>query len=96
MIGSYSQYYTVFNGCPSLQEVTITTHAVSLYGPVSFQGLTSLQRVTLIQTSSDTVGSIGDYRFKDCTSLNTVIIPDTISMIGDYTFAGHYYCYYYY
>ena len=86
----------IFSGCLNLQEVTITTHAVSSSGPVSFQGLTSLQRVTLIQTSSDSMGNIGDYRFQDCTSLNTVNIPDTISMIGDYTFAGRYYCYYYY
>ena len=92
----------IFEGCSSLQYVTITTHSVSTYGPlVTFQGLRNLRRVILIEAVSGWSGlpsDIGSYRFQGCSSLFDINIPNSIRMIGDNAFKGkiaytHYYYY---
>ena len=39
-------------------------------------------------TIPNSVTSIGDYAFADCTGLTSVTIPDSVTSIGDYAFHG--------
>ncbi len=41
-----------------------------------------------ILTFDDTVTSIGEWAFYNCTSLTSVTIPDSVTSIGDYAFSG--------
>ena len=58
-----------YNGCKSLQSVTIPDSVTSIGNSV-FEDCSSLQSVTI----PDSVTSIGDGAFADCSSLQSVII----------------------
>ena len=54
------------------------------FGYSSFFNLTKLKSVTI----GNSVTSIGDYAFSDCSGLTSVTIPNSVTSIGDYAFNG--------
>ena len=73
--------YYAFNGCYSLQSITIPNTITSI-GVDAFYYCYSLQSVTI----PNTVTSIGDNAFYNCYSLSSVTIPNTVTSIGNYIF----------
>ncbi len=65
-----------FNGCP-IENATIPTNAI-LYIP-------KINLKTVIINSGK---SIDDYEFRDCTLLESVTIPNSVTSIGNYAFYG--------
>ena len=74
--------YGVFCNCTSLNNVEIpkSIKSVGTYFGV-FKGCTNLKNVTL-EKGTDWIGPI----FKDCASLETIEIPDTVTQIGENAF----------
>lgn len=72
-----------FNGCSSLQAVTIPSGVTSI-GNSAFCGCSSLCAVTI----PPTVTSIGLGAFLRCSSLRAVTIPSSVTSIGKSTFSG--------
>ena len=93
-IGEYAFY-----GCTSLESMTLpfvgatkdgteNTHFGYIFGASSdydndYYVPTSLKSVTI--TGGE---SIGEYAFYGCTSLTSITIPDSVTSIGQYAFAG--------
>ena len=69
-----------FSGCSGLISVTINCPKVGSW----FSGLTSIQSVTL----GKNVASIGTSAFSGCSSLTSVIIPESVTSIGESAFYG--------
>ena len=57
----------------------------SLYGAILISNTYKDGQGVLV--FDDVVTSIGDYAFRDCTSLTSVTIPDSVTSIGNYAFA---------
>ena len=76
--GSYFEVIgdEAFYGCSSLRSIRT---GVKHIGNGAFAECASLTSVTL----SRTVNTIGTDAFKSCTALNTIIIPDSVSVLKD-------------
>ena len=72
----------VFSGCTSLDNVVI----FSMYGKSLIHYLPSNQATEY--RIPDEVTIIGKYAFKDCTSLQSIIIPEGLEQIDDFAFEG--------
>ena len=61
------------------------------YGENNYKGLTTANIPASVTYNGTTysVTSIGEYAFRDCSSLTSVTIPNSVTSIGDYAF---YYC----
>ena len=75
----------VFQNCTSLKEIALPAYFPA--GTRCFSGCTSLQTVTLYETSN-VVPYLGQYMFENCTALTTVNLPSTMYNIGAYAFSG--------
>lgn len=73
----------LFNGCTSLEAVTIPSTVTTLAAQ-SFSGCTGLTSIHL----PEGVTSMGNSAFKNCTSLETVYIPGTMETFGTSDFQG--------
>ena len=72
---------SAFFGCSSLSDVIIG-HVKNI-GESAFSGCTNLSSLNIEGTES-----IGDQAFKNCTSLARITLPQTITGIGTFAFAG--------
>lgn len=72
---------SAFFGCSSLSDVTIG-HVKNIRES-AFSGCTNLSSLNIEGTES-----IGDQAFKNCTSLASITLPQTITGIGTFAFAG--------
>ena len=86
-IGDY-----VFAGCDSLESITIPfVGSGNINGEMystSFSSLFFGNIPSSLKTVTITGGTIGDDAFKNCDSLTSVIIGDSVTSIGDYAFEG--------
>ena len=87
-IGGYAFY-----GCSGLRLFTVSpnnTHYKSINGLLlSKNGNTLIAGINGNVVIPDSVTSIGDYAFYNCSGLTSVTIPDSVTSIGEYAF---YYC----
>ncbi|MBR4324328.1 MAG: leucine-rich repeat protein [Bacteroidales bacterium] len=72
-----------FNGCSSLQQITIPNSVTSI-GDCAFCCCSSLQQITI----PNSITSIGDSAFIWCSSLRQITIPKSITNIGNNPFAN--------
>ena len=72
-----------FNGCSSLQSITIPSSVTSIRDS-AFNGCSSLQNITI----PSSVTSIGNQAFRDCSSLQSITIPSSVTSIGSNAFNG--------
>ena len=70
---------SAFSGCESLKTVNLSS--ASYIGQLAFSGCKSL-------TSLMIPVNPGSYSFRDCTSLQKVVIGDAVTAISDSTFSG--------
>lgn len=86
-IGDY-----VFAGCDSLESITIPfVGSGNINGERYSTSLSSMFYENIpssLKTVTITGGTIGDDAFKNCDSLTSVIIGDSVTSIGDYAFEG--------
>ncbi len=87
--------YTISNGEAIITDVdesisgsitipsTLGGYPVTCVGTFAF-GYTRLTSITI----PDSVTSIGDYAFYNCTALTSVTIPDSVTSIGSFAFSG--------
>ena len=90
-IGSYA-----FNGCKKLTQINVDT-ANTVYSSVNGV-LFNKDKTELIRypegkadtsySIPDSVTSIGDYAFRDCSRLTSITIPDSVTSIGYSAFYG--------
>jgi len=83
---------SAFEFCTSLSSITLPDHLTEL-GEKSFYGCSSLLRVDIPEGVERIVGEyiggdMGNGPFGECTSLETVTIPKTVTSIGDQAFRG--------
>jgi len=72
----------VFIGCSALQQIDISN--VTDFGSSIFQNCSSLTNLVL----NNSLTSIPQYMFYNCTSLTGVIIPTSVTKLGDGCFSG--------
>ena len=88
--------YGAFSGCTSLTAIDVeigNNNYTSVNGVLFNKGKTELICYPAGKTGKsynipDSVTSIGDGAFIDCTSLTSVTIPDSVTSIGWYAFSG--------
>ena len=88
--------YGAFSGCTSLTAIDVeigNNNYTSVNGVLFNKGKTELICYPAGKTDKsynipDSVTSIGDGAFIDCTSLTSVTIPDSVTSIGWYAFSG--------
>ena len=79
--------YKVFDGCIGLKEITIpktVTEVESSYGSYGCLEGSSVDAVIF----EPGMKKVPDYIAKNCTSLKTVYLPDTVATIGNYAFCS--------
>ena len=84
-IGTYA-----FRGCSGLTSIYYAGHVASWCGISGLGNLMSSSRTLYIGGKKvegeliipDSVTSIGDYAFRDCTGLTSITIPDSVTSIG--------------
>ena len=86
-----------FSGCSKLQNIYITDIAAwcNISGLDNLMNYGSSNKNLYINnelatsvTIPDSVTSIGDYAFRNCSSLTSVTIPDSVTIIGGSAFSG--------
>jgi uncharacterized protein YjdB/Leucine-rich repeat (LRR) protein len=70
-----------FDGCSALRTVNFEEGITAI--PTALFANTGLTEITI----PDTVTSIGERSFAECTNLKKITIPDSVTYIGDYSFA---------
>lgn len=80
-----------FSDCSSLTSITVAEDNPTFDSRDNCNAIIETQTNTLIAGCSKTtipnsVTSIGDYAFSDCSSLTSVEIPNSVTSIGDYAF----------
>ena len=74
--------YKAFSGCSNLATVTFNSrNAAKIIGNYAFAG-TKISTITMPQT----IESIGDYAFSECSSLSSIDISGSVKTIGYYAF----------
>ncbi len=74
---------SAFNGCSSLESVTIPNSVTSIESG-AFNGCSSLESITI----PNSVTRIGGNAFNGCSSLTSVTIPNSVTNISNYAFSG--------
>ena len=78
---------SVFSGCTNLETITIPKNAsFSLYGG-TFDNCTSLKNV-IFSSGIEKIPDYLFYRSSNLNSLTSIIIPDSVTTIGNYAFNG--------
>ena len=83
--------WDAFSGCSSLTSVTLNSNAIAsatyYYSPGYSPGLSKIfgSQVTNY-VLGESVTSIGNYAFEDCSSLTSIEIPNSVTSIGNYAF----------
>lgn len=88
---------SAFAGCTQLTEITLPG-SIGVLAPAVFNGCTELKRVTLSEGITGIANAGGTYGsatptspknpFYNCPSLKTVLLPSTLTAIGDFAFYG--------
>ena len=89
--------YYAFNGCTSLKSITIpfvgstkdgtsNTHFGYIFGAQSYHDNYDYVPASLKEVIITGGTSLGSYAFRNCTSLTSVTIPDSVTSIGDWAF----------
>ncbi len=78
----YYIYPSAFKGMTSLTEITIPKYCRNI-AISAFQNCDSLTSVTF---NTDLLSSINAQTFRNCTSLQSIAIPDNVTLIGAYAF----------
>ncbi len=77
---------SAFSGCEALTEINFQgTSSLKTIGVSAFEG-TKLEELDL--TSLTMLETIGDFAFRNCTSITTVKLPDCLHTIGEGAFGG--------
>lgn len=88
-----------FYGCTALEEVTLPEKTANLNNTAPsaekattaagasyiFNGCTALKRVNNL---NDNITIFGTYLFRDCSSLEEIVLPSELRIIGSYCFTG--------
>ena len=73
-------YYTTFDG----KKLFPNNTEPAIFGAILVSN--TYEDGQGVLTFDDTITSIGDYAFQNCTSLTSVTIPDSVTSIGNYAF----------
>ena len=85
----------VFEGCKNVEKIEIpfigntindSMPLSYLFGGTSYNNNSSLVPKTLKIINITNSTSVANYAFRDCTSLTSITIPDSVTSIGDYAF----------
>ena len=71
-----------FKNCTALQSISLPS-SVAEVGRYAFYGCSNMANITLSNLTK-----ISDYMFDGCSSLDGVVLPETLTEIGNYAFSG--------
>ena len=80
----YSFCGSMFQNCKYLTSITLSKNAEYIYND-TFEGCTNLKEVII---PGDQLTEIQHGAFKDCTSLEVLELPESVTKISDYAFRG--------
>ena len=79
---------SLFSHCSSLESVTLPFYANNVICDGEYNAPESLKTIIFTGAGNSTNQEIGAEQFKNFKSLETVVLPDDITSIGDYAFYG--------
>lgn len=87
-VGSLSGHGNIFQNCTSLKSVTIGENVTQAGGTSLFDGCSGLKTVEFkpSNTSATALATLGSCAFRNCSSLEKVIIGENVSKIGSSAF----------